>query len=266
MTKKLTKSPLTYVLGQVKISPIVGIQRHIPDIQEKLRKDLPKFNEIETLGVNVQSNQKDVRVNTQWHFYDKKSTTGVLIEKDMIIFHTTNYHTFDQFSDFLERTLKNIHEVINIGLCTRFGLRYINFVDEDIEKCVQKPLLGFPLDFEDIKESDQGFHRTESVNKTKCGGILKLQSTYTHVTQVNKKDFLLFVPPDLSPVAGLLTYNRSEPKGKLFLLDIDHFMLKKDIDFDMEEIIKNFSLLHDGISNAFLSAITNEAKTLWGEK
>lgn len=266
MTKKLTKSPLTYVLAQVKISPIVGIQRHIADIQEKLRKDLPKFNEIETLDVNVQSDQKDVRVNTRWHFYDKESTTGVVLEKDMIIFHTTNYHTFDQFSEFLEKTLKNINEVLKIGLCTRLGLRYINFIDANIEKHVQKPLLGFPLNFDDIKETDQGFHRTESVNMTKCDGILKLQSTYTHVKQINQKDFNLFVPPDLSAVAGLLTFIQNKPEDKFFLLDIDHFMLKKDVDFELKEIIDNFASLHGGISNAFLSAITDEAKASMGGK
>jgi uncharacterized protein (TIGR04255 family) len=266
MTKKLTKSPLTYVLGQVKISPIVDMQRHIPNIQEKLRKDLPKFNEIETLDVNVQPNQKDVRVNTRWHFYDKESTTGLLLEKDTLIFHTTNYNTFDQFSDFLEKTLKNINEVLNIGLCTRLGLRYINFVDENIEKFIQKPLLGFPLNFDDIKESNQGFHRTESISKTKCDGIIKIQSTLTNINQINKNDFNLFVPPDLSPVAGLLTFIRNDPKDKFFLLDIDHFMFKKDVDFNMKEIIENFGSLHAGISNAFLSAITSEGKTSWGAK
>jgi len=266
MTKKLIKSPLTYVLGQVKISPIVDMQSHIPKIQETLRKVLPKFNEIETLDFNVQSNQKDVRVNTRWHFFDKESTTGVILEKDMIIFHTTNYHTFEQFSGFLEKTLKNINEILNIGLYTRLGLRYINFIDENINTVIQKPLLGFPLDFDDVKDSGQGFHRTESVNQTKCDGILKLQSTFTHVNQLNKKDFNLFVPPDLSAVASLLTFINNEPKDKLFLLDIDHFMFKNDVDFDVKEIIKNFGSLHMGVSNAFLSAITNEAKTLWGAK
>ncbi len=266
MSIKLIKSPLTYVLAQVRISPIVGIQRHIADIQERLRKDLPKFNEIETLDVNVQSNQKDVRINTRWHFYDKESTTGVVLENDMIIFHTTNYDTFPPFSEFLEKTLKNINEVLNIGLYTRLGLRYINFVDANIEKCIQKPLLGFPLDFEDIKESNQGFYRTESVSKTKCDGILKLQSTYTHIDQINKKDFILFVPPDLSAVAGLLAFNSKEPKDTFFLLDIDHFMFKKDVDFDVKEIIENFAALHTGISNAFLSAITDDAESLWSGK
>ena len=266
MTKKLTKSPLTYVLAQVRISPIVGIQRHIPDIQERLRKDLPKFDEIETLDVNVQSNQKDVRINTRWHFYDKESTTGVVLENDMILFHTTNYDTFPLFSEFLEKTLKNINEVLNIGLYTRLGLRYINFVDADIEKFIQKPLLGFPLNFEEIQEGNQGFYRTESVNKTKCDGILKLQSTYLMSNQINKKDFILFVPPDLSAVAGLLTFNGKDPKDTFFLLDSDHFMFKKDVDFDVKEIIENFAALHTGISNAFLSAITNEAKSLWGAK
>ena len=41
-------------------------------------------------------------------------------------------------------------------------------------------------------------------------------------------------------------------------------MFKNDVDFDVKEIIKNFGALHTGVSNAFLSAITNEAKTLWG--
>jgi uncharacterized protein (TIGR04255 family) len=265
MAKKLTTTPLTYVLGQVRISPIVGIQRHIPDIQEKLRKDLPKFNEIETLDVNVQSNQKEARVNTRWHFYDKESTIGLLLEQDMILFHTTKYHTFDYFSAFLEKTLKSINEVLNIGLCTRLGLRYINFLDENIDKFIQKPLLGFSLNFEDIKEHNQGFYRTEAVNNTKCDGILKLQSIYTHANRVNK-DLILFVPPDLSAGASLLTFSNESPKDTFFLLDIDHFMIKNDVDFDIKEIIKNFDSLHKGISNTFLSAITDKAKASWGEK
>jgi uncharacterized protein (TIGR04255 family) len=266
MTKKLTKSPLTYVLGQIKISPIIDIQRHIPVIQENLRKDFPKFNEIETLALNVQPHQKEVRVNTQWHFYDKESSTGVLLEKDTIIFHTTNYYTFEKFAASLGKILKNLNEILNIGLYTRLGLRYINFVDENIEKFIQKLLLGFPLHFDDIKESNQGFHKTESVSKTKCDGILKLQATYTHVNQINKNDFILFVPPDLSPLAGLLTFIRNEPKDRFFLLDIDHFILKNGVDFEVKEIIENFESLHAGISNAFLSAITSEAKTSWGSK
>lgn len=64
----------------------------------------------------------------------------------------------------------------------------------------------------------------------------------------------------MSAVAGLLTFIQNKPEDKFFLLDIDHFMLKKDVDFELKEIIDNFASLHDGISNAFLSAITDEAK------
>ena len=127
-------------------------------------------------------------------------------------------------------------------------------------------MLGFLLNFDDVETSNPGFYRTESINKTKCEGVIKVQSTYTQIGQVNKKDFIIFVPPELSPVASLLTFNRSEPIDKFVLLDIDHFMQKKDIDFNISEIVANFESLHNGISNAFLSALTNKALDFWRKK
>jgi uncharacterized protein (TIGR04255 family) len=69
MHKKLTKSPLTYVLAQIKFREILGMKEYIPVLQEAIRSEFSEYNEQKITAIDL-VNSKTKTANT-WHFLDE---------------------------------------------------------------------------------------------------------------------------------------------------------------------------------------------------
>ena len=263
MKRQLRKSPLTYVIAVVKISPIMELKNYIPRMHESIRKDFPICNPIDIRAIEMGPNKELVISEiTQWHFADKLSTTGILADANTIMFHTTQYDLFENLVGKFKKVIDNFNAVLEIGLYMRIGLRYINMINIEPKKYLQKELLGFHLQKSE-KFKEQYLTKSETIQKTDRG-VAKIKTTYL------SKDFIsdnkdILVPMDLRQGASYLKFDahaKKMPSDNYAMLDIDHF-IEESKDFNGAEIIKQLKQLHDGCYDIFTHSVTKEALEEW---
>lgn len=257
----LTKSPLVYVLGQIVISPIQAIKNYIPDIQESLRKDFPGYEEISATELQLRPGSEPFfQPFTQWHFTNQSRTLGILIQHNALTIHSSKYESFAHLSDSFSEAIRKINAILEIGFYSRIGLRYVNFINQSIDKYIDEQLLGFRINPENSLE-DIFFTRTETIQDT-IYGTLKIQAVHAHKSSIQNEK--ISIPPDLMPLAGCLNLQDCESSSPYFvLLDIDHFMRNNDSNFDQEEIFSKLENLHKEIYSTFSAAVTDAAISDW---
>lgn len=268
MSKKLTNPPLTYVLAQVKIGPILAIEKYVPELQEVARRELglPQYVPAILRNIELKAGQNQASINElkQWHFLDLDRTTGVVLSDSSIIAHTSKYQGFEALMEILESVLQKFSKNLGIKMCDRMGLRYINVVRDDVEASVKKELLGFCPHLENEVEDPKFLISSETIKELKSG-ILKVKSAYVSRTVMNREQNNL-VPLDLAPTTETLLFDHlSQPQGDFVTLDIDHFMdlTKKPRSFDVADIIGSMGNLHSVISDVFKHAVTEKALQAW---
>ena len=254
-SSKLKDAPLVYVLAQVRYSPILSMEKYIPDIQERVRKIFPKYRKavLQSLTVGAGDQAPDLSKVDRWEFSNKDSDTGFVIQADSFVFHTTNYNKFEDFIEQFKFTLTHVQDAIDVSLVERIGLRYVDAIEpkagEELGGYMVPGLYGFPL-----AELNAGMliSHTEAVAKTEVGTLI-LKATQKRDNRV--------LPPDLSPVG--ITVRRSIPDDRpTAIIDFDHYC-EQSVDFAVDEIIKKITQLHDVTSIAFRATITDHAVQQW---
>lgn len=263
MTMVLTNSPLIYVLGQVRISPIFQIEKYIGDIQENLRAELPESHINKAKVITFDGKEATHETIKQWHFSNIDKTYGIMVQRDSIIIHTTHYDSFAIFSEQLNSAILKIDEILEIGAYNRIGIRYINLITTKIDEYVNNQLLGFHPTF-NFNLSKEFFNKTDHVTNTKYG-TLKLQSIYTYLNEIADEDVKhSLLPPDLLPAANLLNPKvREKIDEKLLLLDIDHYTKSEIRKFNSDEIKGQLLKLNSCIFDAFKASVSKKAIKAW---
>ena len=194
----------------------------------------------------IQQDSRQMTTITQWHFKDKTSITGVLLDSDTITIHTTKYNDFDTLINKFEGALIKFNSILNISLFERLGLRYINVIDSNFDKYVSQRLLGFSVENEKKFKKSRFLSRTETTQESTTG-IIKIQSTNVGSTDLIGKSANYLVPPGLIQIAdSLLFEHHKQPKNQYLLLDIDYFSNDQK-EFDTKNITNEFAKLHEGI-------------------
>lgn len=253
---KLPQSPLIFVLAQVKMTPVLGIDSKIPMLQEAFRKQgYPRLAErrIDTTvrGTDSQTVQQDTR--RQWEFIDKEKTASLLVDAEGLNYQVTRYDVFETFMKAMESALRIFVDCVQPNLVTRLGLRFVDLVipsgGKEIRSYFNNSLRGFAIDAADERKA----FFSESVHIT---GPEKL---FVHRYVEAKSGFAF--PPDLLPVqlAFPINLQQNSPFG---LLDMDH-MLNREFDFSVDEIIPGFRDLHKHQTKAFRASVTDEALEEW---
>ncbi|NNM58274.1 MAG: TIGR04255 family protein [Legionellales bacterium] len=265
-TNQLTKSPLSYVLAQVRISPIMNLETFISTLQGSIRKDFPLCNKIQIKAIEFnQQSEPSVKEMTQWHFADKLNITGIIADTNTITIHTTHYETFDKLINKLKIVLDKFNSILEIGLYSRIGIRYINAIHHTPEKYLNKELLGFHLE-KNSGFKDKFFIKSETIQETNEGLINIKVSHFNAKEIISEKNIL--IPQDLMQSASYLaldTNNQAKALSNFAILDIDHFTegQEKNKDFNITEIVKKIEKLHEGIVIAFENSITPTALEEW---
>lgn len=263
MHEKLSKSPITYVLAQIRFTNIESIEKYIPELQEAIRQQFPFFKKITIQAIDFRNSQQPmVSAVNQWHFMDKDSVTGIILDGASLGIHTSRYDQFPNLQKQLEHVLVEFNKILKISLCVRLGLRYINLIQSHLSMYVQPALLGFHLEKDSHFEKKNFLIRTELTQKSKSG-IIKIKSSHVGSKDITPIDQNLFVPPDMANVADYLSFDHhKKPSDEFVIIDIDHFNEKNE-SFDVKEIIKNLVNLQDAVYNAFCSAVTPKALADW---
>jgi uncharacterized protein (TIGR04255 family) len=255
---KLGKSPLVFVLTQIRISPVLRMEEYIPRIQERLRHiGYPRFTQSQLQQVvlgPVPTVQPEVRTSTRWLFIDRDAKAGVVVAPEFVVLETTAYETFDHFMAQLEPVLDVVGEVAEVSLSERLGLRYIDLVLPDSEESgvsryMQPGLLG--LDETEL-ETDETVHRYELRARTGIGEL---------VFRVARSTRGALMPPDITPLD--LKLSVTEPvETPHAILDFDHFS-EVPREYRPGDLIEVLWELHDHIDRAFRLAVTEYALKQW---
>jgi uncharacterized protein (TIGR04255 family) len=259
MSEKLSSPPLFYAFTQIIFGPIMKIEDFIFEIQENM-KDLgfPDFSE-EQLPNIVFDPQNNLPVKTEirkrWSFADIPKHNGYLLSQDMLIFHTTDYVTFD---DFVENTIQGIellHKILTFSFIQRVGMRYIDIITpkqgELVGAYVNDGVKGF------IKEDDEGLQSVSSESiKTAGEGMLAVR------TLLKPKSPPYIMPGELLPLNLLPARKSSGESATRFILDEDFFMAKR-FAFDIDILREKLERAHEEIEKSFRSVVTEHAFKVW---
>ena len=255
---RLTNAPVVYVLAQIRFSAITKLgEKYIPNIQERLRRDYPRFQHVQTQEVTVpmaaSGQLVQVVTNPRWDFSDRANRSGFVVLENAVTYHTTDYTTFDECLEKLHAGLAQIQEELHIALTSRVGIRYIDLIapdeGEQLDQYVTGSLLGFPLG---KISPNPGRQQTVATTKT-TEGVLTLRFCQDQSNVI--------LPPDLADhtLAPCRAHPPDRPKA---ILDTDHYSLV-DTEFTVDDVASRLVRLHDVSSEAFKTIVTDYAWNKW---
>ncbi|MEH6625721.1 MAG: TIGR04255 family protein [Motiliproteus sp.] len=265
---QLKTPPLLYTLVVIRFSEIQKMADYVPDIQEELRRTYPNFDPTPINGVTIEHNPNgESKVTTnqsmQWSFSDAERQWGVLLQSNLLLFHTTQYEHFDDFGERLKSVLNIIKSKADITHYHTLGLRYIDAImpksGRELSDYISDRLLPFQLT--GISTSS-GQSRSEH-RYTNEQGVLCIRS---HALDAGET-----IPADIKDTADQLTVQTPHSPGKFVILDTDHTHRLGESGkvqlqpFNINVIVNTLDLMHKNASAAFKSAITERALTEWSE-
>lgn len=267
---QLRNAPLVYTLAVVRFSDIQKIGSYIPDIQEKLRKDFPAFEEKEVQDITFEQNangRQTVSTNKshQWIFSDAERKWGFMISPNILLFHTIKYEHFDGFGKKMAKVLTAIFEIAHITHYHTLGIRYIDTIipkeGETLQQYLNNQLL--PVDLELNKNSTTPIESSSQSKYNTDAGTLFLRH---HIFSSGAP-----IPNDLKATAELLALHQGNIDQRFAVLDTDHVFSErlgnnaKLFEFNVDSIINKFDDLHRSASETFKCAVTEHALTTWNE-
>jgi uncharacterized protein (TIGR04255 family) len=246
------------VLAQVRISPILKMEEHVPAIQEQLRhQGYPRFNEQEVHEVQMAPEPR-FKQRKRWRFADRDTREAVVLAQDFIVLETNRYTCFEDFTKRLQEVLEVVGSTIEAGatITERLGLRYVDLIlpepGEQVNDYLQQKLHGLRADDLAIEKM---LNRFEAWGQTRLGQL---------VVRLHQNEVGASLPPDLMP-SELAQEGQIEPGNLITLLDIDHFTVQ-GCDYDPPALIEAMWQLHEYTEKAFRSSVTPLALERWGKQ
>jgi len=251
---RLERNPLVIVLAQTRISPILRLAEHVPQIQEALRHiGFPRFAEIQqpTLSTIVGGGPPTISLASKYSFVDRTSSSAVVLSSEFITFEVTKYESFEAFVDRWGEVMRLVGDIIKPDLVERIGLRYVDLIQpragERVEDWLKAGLQGLELDLTEVQS------RFEVVARTKDGEfVFRATRPRTGI-----------IPPDLQPFELTVEPADVPRDGGYVVLDFDHYSAVPR-DYNVDELVQAFWQLHDFVDLAFRSSVTDAALKAWG--
>ena len=252
---KLTNAPLVLVVAQLKISPIVSVEKFVPEVQERFRHaGFPRYrkDQIPELRVDLGSMPR-IETLDRYEFQDKDARTGIVLTPYSIILQTSRYDHFHVFHAQFRTALGVIGDTLKISLRERLGMRFVNAIypepAEEIHDYVHEGLLGLNPSSVGVKAWN---FQSQFLGGTDVGTLM---------IKVSGTPGGGFLPPDLTP--STLTLSQIRTGQSPTILDFDHF-LEQSADYNSEEVLKLLNDLHTALDRAFLTSVTKGALQKWG--
>lgn len=252
----LSRAPLVYVVGQVRFSAVMAIEKYVPDVQEQLRhKGFPRFERGQIQEIVFQKDgAPKFGALDRFEFQDKERTLGIVLQSNSVAVHTSKYSNYEAFEEGLKTALMAVHRAVKINLSERIGLRYVNLVrlrpGEKWSDYINRGLLGVEPQTVGVKSWTS---RSEFLGQTEVGKLL--------VRCIQSEQPL---PPDLLNIT--LQSSLGPEKGEtVTTLDFDHF-LEQSSDFTVSAAMSTFEQLHESLDKVFAAAVTSGALVKWGKE
>lgn len=260
-------APLAYVLAEVRFEPVLEIEKYVPPLQTRLRKNYPRFNRIEQVAVlqtasqqEVQSSSLQARLPPRWEFGSDSNHVGVILLQHSLVFHTTTYETYPIFSQAWREVMTQVGECIPNLFTKRIGLRYLDFIlpnagetpeDYAVDRLRCDPEPGLPY------QSHHGLTLAQYDLEKGSLGVRYLRGTGQPK-----------LPPDLAELSlhpSVIMQRAVDAEQPTAVLDIDRFM-ELSAAYDVETLSGQFERLNDDVRKVFKALTTDHARTVWSEE
>ena len=259
---KLSNAPVYYTLAQVQFNPILDLDAFIPSIQAEMRKaGFPDFRKeiqqqfVVPFGgvVNAQIVNPAMTQQSRYMFGDIDAKTHFIIDSNGLVLQSTDYGTFETFSELFLRGLLILHNALNIDFVERIGLRYLDAVQpregEGLNDYLVPEVLG--LSMRAGCDLQQSFSETGFL--TPAGQL---------ISRVIIRDGEIGLPIELNALAPVISTRFTEKHGLHAILDTDCFIIQREA-FDLGRVGARLTALHDEIAKSFRATVTDFALGAW---
>ena len=178
-------------------------------------------------------------------------TEGYLLFQNALVFHTTNYISFQKFLNKMIDGFMLIHKILNLSYVEQIGLRYLNAIYPKNEASLDAYLNPSLLGLSSTLTGKLAHTFTETVFEIQGGKLI----SKTWIAE----DKLIW-PPDLQP--NQLSLKLDLAKGKTATLDIDYSILQR-IPVNIAEIKKNLGVAHEMSEQIFQKSTSDYARAIW---
>jgi uncharacterized protein (TIGR04255 family) len=254
---KLERQPLTLVLAEFRFSPVNNPADCIPDFAKAAGLQQGGFEEGARQEVQLSSEGVSVKTpNKIWMFRDAKQGRLIQVEKDRMIFVTTQYPRFEAFAAQCMEVVYALKQAMEPERLLRVGLRYNDAVvpceDESLSQYLDPQLLPAAV----LAESDAfvEHHRTETLVRTHAGVLALRLLMGRHG---------LAVMPDIGHRFPLALSMEVPAERMTAVLDFDHFWKpdrEDSAEFSSDEAENRLRALHEAAREAFWKVTTEFAR------
>ncbi len=259
MSAKLTSAPVFYTIAQIKFNPIQQMGDYVQKtLQDSLRRrGYPDYRTDNLISFALNLNNPKAEMTQQqkirWSFSNTNRTEGYLLFTDALIFHTTTYTIFKDFSSKLIDGLELLHEIVDLSYIENIGLRYLNAITENKNNKIEKYLNPSLFGFSSLLGGSLTKNFIETLTTIEDGSLVaRIMMLYDQ----------LALPPDLQPLQLELPHKFSNLNGKVAVLDMDYFKSQR-LNFDINPIELQLLQSNKILSKAFHASVTEDALKDW---
>jgi uncharacterized protein (TIGR04255 family) len=235
------------------------------EIQDRMRKagypDFKKgialaFSLAPQLGVEPQLQQPTIEKVDRLMFSSSDNTKGYIVEENALSFQTTEYETFESFTDEFMQGLGIVHECMALAYTDRIGLRYLDAIvplngEEGLPDYLASGVLGLSSNLpEDVQVS-----HSSSETHLRTAGCAVLART---IIQAGPLGF----PMDLQPIGVKVADRFQKINGVHAIVDTDA-SIEGRYELRLDEIKSQLSILRAGIEIAFNAVVMPGALKEW---
>lgn len=257
----MSHPPIFFAATQIAFNEIREMEKFVDSIQEQMRingyTDFSR-NNVKTVQFNAASPDANLQQTqtVRWQFLNFEKTAGYSLTPNLLFFQTTAYETSDELRAALLQGIEIVHKIVGLEYVQSISLRTLDAIiprpHEDISTYLKPNLIGFSKTFQgNLRQST-----SEAVTQ-KENGIL-----VTRAVILGPETPGLGVPFDLYPIQLQMSDRFLKVKGLHAILDNDRIDQDR-FKFDLAQIANRFIAIKKDISQAFDSAVTEEALLIW---
>jgi uncharacterized protein (TIGR04255 family) len=261
MGQPLKNPPVYFTLTQVKFNAVLKLADFLPAIQEGMRTGgFPLFEKQATFAVDLVAENGQVvpkpGVKERYLFGDIARTHVFWLDSETFTLQSTAYGNFDAFSGTFLRGLALVHDVLNLALTERIGLRYLDRVFPMADDALGDYLVPEALGMHPKLEGKVMRAYTEAVSAVEA---------HILVSRIVVQDGPLSFPPDMVPSDMRVDDRLAAYVGRHAILDNDGFFEGRE-EFSIDGVAAHLKTIHDVIYKAFKATVTPHAFKAWGKE
>jgi len=250
----LEHSPLVLTLCEIRFSPVLAIDQHVPAIQDHLRNNgFPDYSVATQQQIQFGSGGGvQLQPSLRWSFASADKKRVMTLTTSSIALQVTDYRTFEDFQEPLRLVVDVLSREVQPSYADRIGLRYVDAVvnvGPDLTGIFTEAVTTFrpdELGVESLLSSQQ---------------ILARSAVGQLLIRMNQVENTPILPPDLLtpdfPQLGVAK------RGIHAILDIDSSDESRTA-FEFDVIERRLWSVHGPASAAFWKSVTPEAMKQWG--